>query len=111
MSLLHQHELAGCSCPTIEIRVEGELDASAMPRLRGRLEDALSLTPTQLYVDLADCTFLSAQAVALLLDAHRQVRRDAGRLVLRGCSQRHRRVLALMGLQEVFDREDGEGIG
>jgi anti-sigma B factor antagonist len=97
----------GCTCPTIEVNVQGELDAATIPRLRERLSDALSLQPVHLYVDLSDCTFIGAAGVTMLLDAHCKTRRQRGTLVLRGCAPRHLRVLALMGLNDVFDVEGG----
>lgn len=94
-----------CACPSIEIHIVGELDLAAAPRLRETLVDALSLKPARLFINLTECTFMDATGVAALLDAHRQARRQDGRLVLRGCGQAQQRILALMGLRGVFDVE------
>jgi anti-anti-sigma factor len=94
-----------CTCPTIQIQVQGEVDTSTIPRLRERLNDALTLQPVHLYVDLGECTFIGASGVSMLLDAHRKARRQQASLVLRSCGARHLRVLALMGLKDVFDIE------
>lgn len=90
---------------TVEVIVDEELDISTLPRLRERLEDALSVGPTSLVVDLRGCAFLDAQAMTVLLDVHRQAYRSGGLLTLRGCSPQCLRLLSLAGLIGVFDLE------
>lgn len=90
---------------TVEVIVDEELDISTLPRLRERLEDALSLSPARLVVDLRGCAFLDAQAMTVLLDVHRQAYRSGGLLTLRGCSPQCLRLLSLAGLIGVFDLE------
>jgi anti-anti-sigma factor len=94
--------------PVIEVIVDEELDIATLPRLRERLEDALSLRPARLVVDLRDCTFLDAQAMNVLLDIHRQAWREGGLLTLRGCSAQCLRLLSLAGLLGVFDMEPAD---
>jgi anti-anti-sigma factor len=94
--------------PVIEVLVDDELDIATLPRLRERLEDALSLRPARLVVDLRDCTFLDAQAMTVLLDVHRQAWRQGGLLTLRGCTPQCLRLLSLAGLLDVFDREPAD---
>ncbi len=100
-------EQPGCTCPVIEIKVQGELDMSVVPRLREQLLDALSLRPTQLIVDLSGCTFFDVSGINVLLDVHRQIWQQDGRLTLRNARTRHLRLLALMGLRDVFAFEHG----
>ena len=97
-----------CSCPAIEVQIQGELDYASVPRMRERLRDALSLHPKCLVVDLSACTFFDAMGINMLMEAHRQAWRQDAVLTLRGCSDRHLRILALMGLRGVFDI-DGAG--
>ncbi len=94
-----------CRCPTIHIEVDGELDHAVVPRLREQMTDALSLRPARLVVDLSRCTFFDVSGINLLLDAHRQLWKQDGRLTLRGAQGRHLNLLALMGLRDVFDLE------
>ncbi|MCW2621794.1 MAG: Sulfate transporter/antisigma-factor antagonist [Frankiales bacterium] len=89
--------------PVIELFVDEELDIATLPRLRERLEDALSLQPARLVLDLRQCVFLDAQAMTVLLDIHRQAWRQGGLLTLRGCSPQCLRLLSLAGLLGVFD--------
>ena len=106
MSAARAASTTRCTCPTVEVCVRGELDVATVPRMRERLHDALTLRPTHLYVDLTECGFLDACGILLLLDVHRQAWCQGATFVLRGCSPRHRRLLALMGLEDVFDLGD-----
>lgn len=92
-----------CTCPTVEVEVVGALDLSVAARLREQLFDALSLRPSRLVVDLSGCTFFDVCGINLLLEVHRAVWQQDGRLVLRGAQERHHRLLALMGLRDVFE--------
>ncbi len=90
----------------VVIEVVGELDLPAVARVRETLHDALSVRPEQLVVDLRDCSFIDASALAMLLDVHRRACRSGGALTLRACSPRVLRLLSLTGLRRVFDLED-----
>ncbi len=90
----------------VVVEVVGELDLAAVARVRETLHDALSVRPEQLVVDLRDCSFIDASALAMLLDVHRRACRSGGALTLRACSPRVLRLLSLTGLRRVFDLED-----
>ncbi len=85
------------------LAVEGTLDLATVARVRGQVEDLLGTRPTRLVVDLTDCGFVDASALAMLLEAHRRMARNGGVLTLRGCSPRVLRLLSLTGLRRVFD--------
>lgn len=85
------------------VDVVGELDLRSTARVRERLEDALAAHPARLVVDLSQCTFVDAGALAMLLEAHRRISRAGGVLTLRACSPRVLRLLSLTGLRRVFD--------
>ena len=89
-----------------QVDVVGDLDLAAVPRVRERLHAALADKPARLVVDLAQCGFVDASALAMLLDVHRRTSRYGGVLTLRGCSPRVLRLLSLTGLRRVFDLED-----
>ncbi len=92
------------STPAVHVvDVSGELDLRSTGRVRERIEDALAAHPAQLVVDLSQCTFVDASALAMLLEAHRRIARGGGVLTLRGCSPRVLRLLSLTGLRRVFD--------
>jgi anti-sigma B factor antagonist len=83
--------------------VTGALDVTTLPRVRDQLEQALTGRPDRVVVDLSDCTFVDASALAVLLDAHRRTSRTGGVLTLRGSCPRVLRLLSLTGLRRVFD--------
>jgi anti-anti-sigma factor len=89
--------------PTVGLAVTGPLDVTTLPRVRERIEQALADRPARLVVDLTACTFVDASALAVLLDAHRQLSRTGGVLTLRGSCPRVLRLLSLTGLRRVFD--------
>lgn len=88
--------------PLVEIMVTEELDAGSEPRVRALLEDALTLHPEQLIIDLADCPFIDATAIGMLLDIHRRVWTSGGRLTLRAPSPRVRRTLQIAHVNHVL---------
>lgn len=88
---------------TVVVEVVGDLDLSAVPRVRETLHDAAGVRPGQLVVDLSRCAFVDASALSMLLDVHRRMWRSGGVLTLRGCSPRVLRLLSLTGLRRVFD--------
>lgn len=90
----------------VVIEVVGDLDLASVARVRETLHDALSVKPEHLVVDLAQCSFVDASALAMLVDVHRRAWRNGGLLTLRGCSPRVLRLLSLTGLRRVFDLED-----
>ena len=86
----------------VRVSVVGELDIRTLARVREQLQDALAERPVRLVVDLADCPFVDAAALAALLEAHRTASRYGGLIVLLGCQPRVLRVLSLTGLRRVF---------
>lgn len=86
----------------LRLSVTGELDARTLARVRVQLQDALTERPARLVIDLDDCPFVDAAALAMLLDAHRTASRYGGLLVLLGCQPRVVRALSLTGLRRVF---------
>jgi anti-anti-sigma factor len=91
------------STETPVLVVRGALDLSTLARVRVQLAEALAGRPDHLVVDLTDCTFVDASALAMLLDAHRRLHRTGGVLTLRGACPRVLRLLHLTGLGGVFD--------
>jgi anti-anti-sigma factor len=88
---------------TIEIVVSEELDAAAVPRVAALLHEAADLHPRHLVVDLAACPFVDATAIGMLLEVHRRVWTDGGRLTLRGPGERVLRTLRLARVDHVLD--------
>ena len=89
----------------VVVEVVGDLDLSATARVRESLHEALASKPARLVVDLAQCPFIDASALSMLVDVHRRAWRIGSVLTLRGCSPRVLRLLSLTGLRRVFDVE------
>ncbi|GGJ81524.1 hypothetical protein GCM10010123_09140 [Pilimelia anulata] len=89
--------------PVVEVVLVEAYGGPQADRLRRLLDEALSLRPGRLVVDLARCPSLDAAAIDVLLDAHRRARRMSGALILRGPSERLRRNLALAHAARVLE--------
>lgn len=84
------------------LAVTGDLDARALPRFCASLQELLAQQPARVVLDLSQCAFVDAAALAALLDAHRTTARYGGELVLAGCTPRVLRLLSITGLGRVF---------
>lgn len=89
----------------VVVPVPPDLDISTLHRFQDLLEEVQEGQPQRLVVDFADCRYLDAQAIRVLLDIHQQLWRRDGRLVLRGCNPETTRLLALAGVLNVFLHE------
>lgn len=96
-------DVAADVAAAVHVPVCGVLDGSTVARVREVLDQAVARRPLRLVVDLTDCPFVDASALAMLLEAHRRLARSGGVLTLRGCSPRVLRLLSLTGLRRVFD--------
>ena len=92
----------GNRVPLVEVVIRDEVDRRSVPRLDAMLGEALDLHPAQLVVDLADCPFMDAAVIGLLLDVHRRARLSGGLLTLRSPSPRMRRNLHLARVDRVL---------
>ncbi|WP_432825054.1 STAS domain-containing protein [Dactylosporangium sp. CA-092794] len=101
-----QRVTAGRTTPTIEVIVTEELDAASVPRFSTLLHEAADLHPEHLVVDLAGCPFVDAAAIGMLLDVHRRVWSDGGRLTLRAPLPRVVRTLRLARVDHVLQLSD-----
>ncbi|MFG1941994.1 STAS domain-containing protein [Nonomuraea sp. NPDC048826] len=65
------------------LRISGELDVAAAPRLRAELEPVLSTPgPLQLVMDLSEVPFCDSVGLGVLVSTLNHVRRTGGRLIL-----------------------------
>jgi anti-anti-sigma factor len=81
--------------PLLVVRVSEPLDATSVSAVGGVLDDAVAVRPAHLLVDLTECERLDAAGIAMLIDVHRRMRRDGGRMILRGLSPQLHRILAI----------------
>lgn len=95
-------DLATCRIPLVEIVVSGDLDAWSAPRVNEVLEEALTLEPRRIIIDLAGCPSIDAAGIMLLLDAHRRAMHNGGSVALRSPGARLRRNLRLAHVDRVL---------
>jgi anti-anti-sigma factor len=88
--------------PLVEIRVTGPLDAAEVTRMQPLMADAVALRPNHLVVDLSECDAVDAASIGFLVDAHRAVWRDGGRMSLHGVSPRVHRILEIARVDRVL---------
>jgi anti-anti-sigma factor len=95
--------------PLLEIRVTTPLSAATAGDLDGLLDDAVQLRPAHLVIDLTDCEYLDATGIGLLLDVHRRIWHDGGRLSLQGMSPRLHRILTIARVDRVLNTASPAG--
>lgn len=88
--------------PVVRVQVIDDLDESTLIKLAEQLDDAVSLRPHELIVDLSACRYMDAQAIRVLMDTHVRVYTDGGRMILSGVGRAARRLLSIAGVDEVF---------
>jgi anti-anti-sigma factor len=79
----------------ITVAVNGELDRTTAPQVSDTLDDALAMRPGHLTLDLAECSFIDAGGINLLLDVQRRMREAGGLFTLQAAPPRLRWVFAL----------------
>jgi anti-anti-sigma factor len=97
------HATDARTMPLLEIRVTTPLSAATAGDLDGLLDDAVALRPAHLVIDLTDCEYLDATGIDVLLDVHRRIWHDGGRLSLHGMSPRLRRILEIARVDRVLN--------
>jgi anti-anti-sigma factor len=93
--------------PLLVIRISEPLDAARVPSVVGLLDDAVTVRPGHLVVDLTECEYLDAAGIMMLIDVHRRVWQDGGQMTLRGLSPRLRRILEIARVDRVFGTATG----
>jgi anti-anti-sigma factor len=89
------------------IRVDGDLDVVAAPKLRTILLERLAgEEPTRTVVDLSRCSFLDSAGIGVLVVASRLL---GARFLLRGVSGRPYRALELVGLTSLIPIDANTG--
>ncbi len=106
MTVQTLHPATESVLPLVELRLVGPLDVSSLISLSEQIEDAMSLAPRRLVVDLSECDYMDAQAIRVLLDGHRAMWLQGGRLLLRGVNPAAMRLLSIAGVLHVFTFDD-----
>lgn len=85
-----------------EIVVTEPLDLAGVKEVGAVLDRVIDLRPERLVIDISACRHVDAAGIGLLLDAHRRMWRQGGRLTLRSPSPRIRRLLQVSRVDGVF---------
>jgi anti-sigma B factor antagonist len=101
--------------PTYELRerpagrtlvVRGELDLATTDDLRQELHAVIAESHSPAYVDLSGVTFFDSSSIAVLIDARRLAPSHDSELIIVSPSRACRRVLDVLGLEDVLDVRD-----
>ena len=87
--------------PVLTLR--GDLDSRTSPEFAGKLGGLVLNRGELLVVDLQDLTFCDSSGIAAFIAARNAVVPAHAGLVLAGVSSQIRRILAMIGLEELFD--------
>lgn len=85
------------------VRPQGRIDALGARELWSELEPVTSRAGVKLIVDLSDTRYTSSEGIRVLLRAGRAAREHGGHLYLCCLSPRLREILAMAGLENLFD--------
>jgi anti-sigma B factor antagonist len=94
--------------PQTVLHLTGRLDGSSVGEARERLHAAIGASGGDLILDVSDVEWLDVTGLAVIVDAHRRLRQQDRRIVLRGCSPRVRRALAVTRLSRIMAIERAE---
>ena len=84
----------------------GRLDASSVGDVRASLNQLIDTTTSEnIVVDLSEIDVIDVTGLGMLAAAHRRLERSGRSLILRGCADHVRRVLAVTGLARVMNVE------
>ncbi|WP_433125445.1 STAS domain-containing protein [Micromonospora sp. CA-240977] len=87
--------------PLVEVCIT-RFDLACLPETGVVFDRLLALRPAQVVVDLADCRYIDAAAIGLLLDVHRRLACADGVLVVRNPNHRIQRILHHARLDQVL---------
>jgi anti-sigma B factor antagonist len=83
--------------------VAGELDISSAPALEQAVRQALDGQGQEFRLDMSGLTFMDSTGAKALVDVHNHVKRLGRRLVVVSPTHAVRRVLDILGLEQVID--------
>lgn len=94
--------------PATVLHVSGRLDGTSVSEIRERLHTAIAAGDQDVVLDVSGVEWVDVTGLAVIVDAHRRLRQRARRLILRGCTPRMRRALAVTRLSRIMTIERQE---
>ena len=95
--------VVGRSSDAVTVAVRGEIDMDNGEHLRHVLLGVLEAAPKVLCVDMSGVTFLGSVGLRVLVECHTTAQDRARQLVLEDVREWERRVIAMAGLDELFE--------
>jgi anti-sigma B factor antagonist len=83
----------------------GRLDASSVGEVRASLDQLIDASVDDVVVDMSGVDVIDVTGLGVLAAAHRRLERAGRQLILRGCADHVRRVLAVTRLSRVMHVE------
>ncbi len=94
--------------PTVAVvRVRGDVALASGDAVAAQIVAAMASRPERLVIDLADCRFFDVVGVHVFLTVRCRATQQSCDLVLRGCSERHLRLLTLLKVSHHFGLAPG----
>ncbi|MBI3945640.1 MAG: STAS domain-containing protein [Armatimonadetes bacterium] len=89
-------------CPVRVVRVSGYIDAHSFPRFEREILTLVNQGNNRLLLDLRNATYICSTALGLLMSVFRQVRHNAGDLVIAGMSEKIANIFNLLGISKLI---------
>jgi len=89
--------------PVVELQASAELCAPRLSEFETAVSEVLAVRPSMLIIDLSRCPRIDAAGIGMLMNLHRQMRRDGGRLCVRAPAPQIRRVLQIARVDQILD--------
>lgn len=84
------------------VLIEGEVDMHVAPELREVLRKVAALKLPKVIVDLNGVSFIDSSGIATIVEALKNVRKSAGKLVVENCQEAVRDTFEIAGLTEIL---------
>ena len=89
--------------PVVELQATEELCGPMLNEFETAVIEVLVVRPSVLVIDLSRCPRIDAAGIGMLMNLHRQLRRDGGRLCVRAPAPHIRRVLQIARVDQILD--------
>ncbi len=88
----------------ITMKVCGRLDTTTAPQLEEELGEELS-GRKEVVLDFAELEYISSAGLRVLLSAHKTMKKQGGKLIVRNVNEEVREVFVITGFSEIMDLE------
>ncbi|MDP4162993.1 MAG: anti-sigma factor antagonist [Bacillota bacterium] len=88
---------------SLEIKVEGEIDAYTAPKLRDAIFPLSEKENVKMIIDLTDVLYMDSTGLGVIVGVFKSVRAHNGDFKLIGLSDRLKRLFEITGLADIID--------